>query len=158
MTTRKTTCESRTNAPRKTKRGGGKNPKPSPASYRKLGWLAGLLQRSSELLSRAWRDLRLKRPAHNLRVCEVATLGEKRFVAVVQYGSRRFLVGGGAGSVSLLSNLGREHLPAEPLPADHQRRSNVSNVPRLPLTPSAEDSLPFNVKIAEAAAGARLAI
>ncbi len=155
MTTRKTTCESRTNPPRKTKRGGAKNPKPSPASCHKLGWFAGLRQRSAELLSRTWRGLRLQRTAHKLRVLEVAALGEKRFVAVVQYGSRRFLVGGGAGSVSLLSNLGREHSPAEPLPAGHERRSKV---PLLPIIAPADELSPFNVKIAEAAAGARLAL
>ncbi len=155
MTTRKTTCESRTNPPRKTKRGGAKNPKPSPASCHKLGWFAGLRQRSAELLSRTWRGLRLQRTAHKLRVLEVAALGEKRFVAVVQYGSRRFLVGGGAGSVSLLSNLGRENSPADPPPAGHERRSNV---PLLPLIPPADELSPFNVKIAEAAAGARLAL
>ena len=41
----------------------------------------------------------------NLRVCENVSLGEKRFVAVVQVDDERFLIGGTAGSVSLLSRL-----------------------------------------------------
>ena len=41
----------------------------------------------------------------NLRVCENVSLGEKRFVAVVQVDEERFLIGGSSGSVSLLTRL-----------------------------------------------------
>ena len=40
-----------------------------------------------------------------LRVCESVSLGDKRFVALVQVDDERFLIGGSSGSVSLLSRL-----------------------------------------------------
>jgi len=40
-----------------------------------------------------------------LRLCENLSLGDKRFVAVVQVDRERFLIGGAAGSVSLLTRL-----------------------------------------------------
>jgi flagellar biogenesis protein FliO len=40
-----------------------------------------------------------------LRLCENLPLGDKRFVAVIQVESERFLIGGAAGSVSLLTRL-----------------------------------------------------
>jgi flagellar biogenesis protein FliO len=39
-------------------------------------------------------------------VCESLALGEKRFVAVIEFETERFLVGGGASSVNLLARLG----------------------------------------------------
>ncbi len=42
-----------------------------------------------------------------LRVCETASLGERRFVAVIQADGERFLIGGSATSVSLLAQLTR---------------------------------------------------
>ena len=41
----------------------------------------------------------------NLRVCETVSLGEKRFVAVVQVDEERFLIGGSSSAVSLLTRL-----------------------------------------------------
>lgn len=40
-----------------------------------------------------------------LRLCESLPLGDKRFVAVIQVENERFLIGGAAGSVSLLTRL-----------------------------------------------------
>ena len=40
-----------------------------------------------------------------LRLCESVALGERRFVAVVEYDARRFLVGGTSSSLVLLSRL-----------------------------------------------------
>lgn len=48
-----------------------------------------------------------------LRVAEVASLGEKRFVALVTVEGREFLIGGGAAGVSLLTPLGAAPEPAE---------------------------------------------
>ena len=45
------------------------------------------------------------RPVKRLRVCEAVPLGDKRFVAVVQFESRRFLIGGAQNSVVLLTKL-----------------------------------------------------
>jgi len=43
-----------------------------------------------------------------LKVCESVSLGEKRFVAVVQVADERFLIGGAPSSVSLLARLESE--------------------------------------------------
>jgi flagellar biogenesis protein FliO len=45
-----------------------------------------------------------------LRLCESLPLGERRFVAVVEFEKTRFLVGGTATSLVLLSRLGEEAL------------------------------------------------
>jgi len=41
-----------------------------------------------------------------LRVSETVSLGEKRFVSVVEVDGQQFLVGGGPSSVSMLAQLG----------------------------------------------------
>jgi flagellar biogenesis protein FliO len=52
------------------------------------------------------RILRLSRRApRRLRLCESLALGERRFVAVVEFEAARFLVGGTPSSVVLLSRL-----------------------------------------------------
>jgi flagellar biogenesis protein FliO len=68
-------------------------------------WIQALLIKTWSALQ--WITHRVKvRQAHkSLRVCENISLGEKRFVAVVQVDDERFLIGGSAGSVSLLSRL-----------------------------------------------------
>jgi len=70
-------------------------------------------QAASPPLSRCWERIRLalagvqvRRTPRRLRLCESLTLGEKRFVAVIEFETQRFLVGGGAGSVNLLAQLG----------------------------------------------------
>ena len=40
-----------------------------------------------------------------LRLCETVSLGEKRFLALVEVGHQEFLVGGAGGSVALLKEL-----------------------------------------------------
>jgi flagellar biogenesis protein FliO len=49
------------------------------------------------------------RPARRLRVCESVPLGEKRFLAVVQFEHNRFLIGCAANSVVLLTRLDEEN-------------------------------------------------
>jgi hypothetical protein len=46
--------------------------------------------------------------SRQLRVAETVSLGDKRFVAVVQVEGRKFLIGGGTAGVSLLTQLGVE--------------------------------------------------
>lgn len=65
------------------------------------------------LRSRWWEWIRVRlagigvrRAPRRLRLCETLALGEKRFVAVIEFESQRFLVGGGAASVNLLARLG----------------------------------------------------
>src|SRR5262249_34555105 len=61
------------------------------------------------ILTRAWNWLQGKLKSHQerkrLRVCETVSLGEKRFVAVIQVDGEQFLVGGSASSVSTLARL-----------------------------------------------------
>jgi flagellar biogenesis protein FliO len=54
-----------------------------------------------------WRRiLRLSRRApRRLRLCESLPLGERRFVAVVEFGQARFLLGGTSASLVLLARL-----------------------------------------------------
>lgn len=67
---------------------------------------------SQTLLVRTWSALKwivlrvkVQQARKNLRVCETVSLGEKRFVAVVQVDEERFLIGGSSGAVSLLTRL-----------------------------------------------------
>lgn len=57
-----------------------------------------------------------------LRVSEIVSLGEKRFVAVVCLEGREFLVGGGASGVSLLTSLGSPVEAAQPLRPEFSAR------------------------------------
>lgn len=60
--------------------------------------------------ARTWwvRMLRLRlRAPRRLRLCESLPLGERRFVAVVEFERSRFLVGGTSASLVLLARLGK---------------------------------------------------
>ena len=48
-----------------------------------------------------------RRPARRLRLCESLPLGDRRFVAVVEFDESRFLVGGTSTALVLLARLGR---------------------------------------------------
>jgi len=66
-------------------------------------------RRLRQQLEQAWRWLLARRASQiagrRLNLCESVSLGEKRFLALVQVDGQRFLVGGAAGSVSLLAQL-----------------------------------------------------
>jgi len=64
-------------------------------------WLTHLKKGLIWLQQKSYAQLAAKR----LRVCETTSLGEKRFVAIVQVDGRQFLVGGGQSGVSLLAAL-----------------------------------------------------
>ncbi len=69
--------------------------------------------------ARAWwqRLLRLsQRPHRRLRLCESLPLGERRFVAVIEFEQSRFLLGGTSSSLVLLSRL-ENTADDEPTPA-----------------------------------------
>jgi len=75
-------------------------------THRAMG--ESLAQRSFWQEACAWWGelLRLrKRQSRSLRVCESLSLGERRFVAVVAYGGRQFLLGGTSTSLGLLTEL-----------------------------------------------------
>ena len=73
------------------------------------GILASLAQR--------WRQASARRDRRTLRLCETLSLGEKRFLAVIEVNQERFLVGSAGNSVALLTPLpARTALPAETTP------------------------------------------
>ena len=57
-------------------------------------------------LSLLWRQIGTHSKLRRLRLCESLSLGEKRFVAVVQFDTQQFLIGGGPASINLLARLG----------------------------------------------------
>jgi flagellar biogenesis protein FliO len=67
------------------------------------------LKRFSSLVS-------VRRSERRLRLCEMLPLGEKRFVAVVEYGAERFVLAGTPQRISLLKRLpiSGEGLKAKP--------------------------------------------
>jgi flagellar biogenesis protein FliO len=69
------------------------------------GALGRALQACYAQLS-AWR--RSQRKPRALLVKETAGLGERRFVAVLQFERQRFLIGGSPGSITLLARLPEE--------------------------------------------------
>jgi len=76
--------------------------------------------RNPGLLIRAWSWLQKNHKfssVKQLRVAETVALGEKRFVALVQVGEQKFLIGGGTSGVSLLTQLGTAQEPAAVLQA-----------------------------------------
>ncbi|HXP81331.1 MAG TPA: flagellar biosynthetic protein FliO [Verrucomicrobiae bacterium] len=60
--------------------------------------LASFLNRIASLASAHRRERRL-------RLCEMLSLGEKRFIAVVEYGQEKFLLAGTPQNISLLRRL-----------------------------------------------------
>jgi Flagellar biosynthesis protein, FliO len=79
-------------------------PSPAPPQTPTLN-----LQHSSGLLSRALNWIRSRQSVRSrgkrLQVGATVSLGEKRFVAVIQVDGQQFLVGGGATNVTLLAQL-----------------------------------------------------
>lgn len=64
-----------------------------------------------------WRRALLShRPARRLRLCESLPLGERRFVAVVEFENSRFLLGGTSASLVLLARLEDGSVGAENTP------------------------------------------
>lgn len=67
---------------------------------------------SLNTLMRIWnwiqQQFSTQRTKKRLRVCETVSLGEKRFVAVIQVDGEQFLVGGSSNSVSTLARLERK--------------------------------------------------
>jgi flagellar biogenesis protein FliO len=68
-----------------------------------------------DILQRFWRSalrrVRAQRDGGNLHLRETLSLGEKRFVAVVEVNHQRFLIGGTANSIALLARLQRKPQP-----------------------------------------------
>lgn len=93
-----------------------KNSAPIPADRVAVPQLAvaegmslNTLRNSAGLLSSAWNWIKKQQVARcnnkRLQVSATASLGEKRFVAVVEVDGMEFLVGGGPANVALLAPL-----------------------------------------------------
>lgn len=61
----------------------------------------GVLNRVFAWLQTSYRN----RNVRKLRVTETVSLGEKRFVAILHVDDRKYLIGGGASSVALLTSI-----------------------------------------------------
>jgi len=78
--------------------------------------------RISAALSAHWNAIwRSRKKCKALCVRETASLGERRFVAVIQFESQRFLIGGSSSSVSLLAQLPDDGAPANNLRGGGER-------------------------------------
>jgi flagellar biogenesis protein FliO len=96
----------------KTPRSSKSNPKAgdaSPIPVLAADASSSTLRAHTGLLSRAWGWLKTRNVARSstrrLRVAETVSLGEKRFVAVVQVDGRHFLIAGGPTNIALLAQL-----------------------------------------------------
>ena len=73
--------------------------------------LVGFWKSMASQITGLWNWIQEKFKSHQvrkrLRVCETVSLGEKRFLAVVQVDGEQFLVGGSSSSVSTLAHLER---------------------------------------------------
>lgn len=80
----------------------------APAAKPRVAKVASI-QAHPGLCTRAWQWIQSKRAtgsgAKRLHLAETVSLGEKRFVAVVQVDGVRLLIGGSSNSVSLLTQL-----------------------------------------------------
>jgi flagellar biogenesis protein FliO len=117
------------------------------------------LRSQTGLLSRLWRWLQMRRAERSgdkrLRVAETVSLGEKRFVAVVQVDGRHFLVAGGPTNIALLAQLD----PKEPFenvlkktmtvapkqPAKRKRPAKRTGEPNARTASAKEPQSQFNV-------------
>jgi flagellar biogenesis protein FliO len=60
-----------------------------------------------------WRAV-TSRKVRRLRVCETLSLGDRRFLAIVEFDRQEFLVGGSGNSLELLARLHEGRVIAEP--------------------------------------------
>jgi flagellar biogenesis protein FliO len=65
------------------------------------------------LATRFRQNLDRRRSARRLRLSETLSLGEKRFLAVVQFQQQEFLVGGTGSSIALLARLNGPEAPGD---------------------------------------------
>jgi len=78
----------------------------------RIGALQQHTLRIGERLRKVFRMLTIRRRERSLRLCETVALGDKRFVAVVQFERQRFLLGVTPQSVSLLQAVGEREDPS----------------------------------------------
>ena len=81
--------------------------------------LGSLLRRAMQSARRCLNSMGAHLPGQalggrTLQLVEMQSLGEKRFVAVLRVGGQRFLIGGAAGSVQMLGEVGETATTAIP--------------------------------------------
>ena len=94
-----------------------RNPQISETSCSQAGKPRGVVaQVLSNFLRGCWQRVCgvNRRPARKLRLCESLGLGDRRFVAVVEFGQTRFLLGGTSSSLVLLAKLESAQQPSLP--------------------------------------------
>jgi flagellar biogenesis protein FliO len=79
----------------------------TPVAEGKAAPIESAGSRIVSLLRRAVSAVRARRSERRLRLCEMLSLGEKRFVAVVEYGAEKFILAGTPQRISLLTKLAR---------------------------------------------------
>jgi flagellar biogenesis protein FliO len=72
---------------------------------RKPGHAEASGSRFASFLNRITSLASARRRERRLRLCEILSLGEKRFIAVVEYGQEKFLLAGTPQNISLLKSL-----------------------------------------------------
>lgn len=63
---------------------------------------SGMLMRWLNGLAKALRGIKIRKRDRSLRLCETLPLGDKRFLAVVQFNDQRLLIGATTHSISVL--------------------------------------------------------
>jgi flagellar biogenesis protein FliO len=90
-----------------------------------------LLQRTPALLARLralWSHVTIRRRDRSLRIAETVSLGDKRFVAILEFEHQRFLIGITSQSVSLLQALAAPQLPPTLPAAPANRKENAREI------------------------------
>ncbi len=74
----------------------------APSAVAKPGIAEAAGSRIASFVSRMFSLASAHRRERRLRLCEMLSLGEKRFIAVVEYGQETFLLAGTPQNISLL--------------------------------------------------------
>jgi flagellar biogenesis protein FliO len=77
----------------------------APSAEGKPGLAEAACSKFASFLNRIASLASAHRRERRLRVCEMLSLGEKRFIAVVEYGQEKFLLAGTPQNISLLKRL-----------------------------------------------------
>ena len=77
----------------------------TPGTARRAGSTGSVGAKLAALLGRMISTVSVRRRERRLRLCEMLPLGEKRFVAVIEYGPQKFLLAGTPQNISLLRHL-----------------------------------------------------
>ena len=110
------------------------------------------LQNAIGLLSRAWIWIRARQVSRSstrrLHVAASVSLGEKRFVAVIQVDGLEYLIGGGASNVALLAKFGTKDSVGEVLCERMAvpKKRLTKETKKQPIEPAAQRTVQLAVK------------